>query len=217
MRGSSQRQRSESMEDRVRGVADADRVERFRDLYDAAYPRIMAYSLRRARNREDALDAVSETFMVVWRRLDDIPGDGRAVSWVYGVARRVLANQYRGQDRRGLLENRLKDDRSSGPGEQSFDLVHEALARLRSRDREILTLSAWDDLDNRDIAEVLGVSEKNVAVRLHRARKRLVRELGALGMHRSPRNSDQVKSEDGYRTPNGVNGTLPGPGEVETP
>ena len=53
------------MEERVRGDADADRVERLRDLYDAAYPRIMAYSLRRARNREDALDAVSETFMVV--------------------------------------------------------------------------------------------------------------------------------------------------------
>ncbi len=197
--------------------ADADRVERFRVIYDATYPRIMAYTHRRARSREDALDAVSETFMVVWRRMDDIPTDRGAVPWVYGVARRVLANQYRSRDRKAQLEHRVKDDQSSGVGEQSFDLVHEALDALRAMDREVLTLAAWDDLDNDEIAEVLGVSEKNVAVRLHRARKRLGRELGRLGMHRSTRNSDEVKSEDRFGTPNGVNGTVPGPGEVETP
>ena len=197
--------------------ADADRVERFRGIYDATYPRIIAYTHRRARNREDALDAVSETFMVVWRRLDDMPTGRGAVLWVYGVARRVLANQYRARDRTAQLEHRLKDDRSSGVGEQSFDLVHEALEALRATDREILTLAAWADLDNDEIAEVLGTSAKNIAVRLHRARKRLGRELGRLGMRSSTKKSDQVKSEDRFRTPNGVNGTVPGPGEVETP
>lgn len=194
-----------------------ERVERFRELYDATYPRIMAYALRRARTREDALDAVSETFMVAWRRFDDVPGDGRAVSWVYGVARRVLANQYRSRDRKALLENRLKDNRERGSGDESFDVVHDALNNLPERDREILTLSAWDDLDNDQIAHTLGVSGKSVAVRLHRARKRLARELATLGLTRMPRDSDEVKSEDGDRTPNGVNGTHPGPGEVETP
>ena len=193
------------------------RIERFRDLYDATYPRIMAYAHRRARNPQDALDAVSETFMVVWRRLDDVPTDRRAVPWVYGVARRVLANQYRTRDRRAQLENRVKDDMRSGPGQQSFDVVHEALDALRPNDREILTLAAWDDLDNAEIAEVLGASAKNVAVRLHRARKRLAHELSRLGLHSPANNFDQVKSQDGYRTPNEVNGTLPEPGEVETP
>jgi RNA polymerase sigma-70 factor (ECF subfamily) len=177
----------------------------------------MAYAFRRARTREDALDVVSETFMVVWRRLGDVPEDERAVPWVYGVARRVLANQYRSQGRRASLEGRLEDHRSRRSGEQSFDVVHQALDGLGPRDREILTLSAWDDLDNGGIAEVLGVSEKNVAVRLHRARKRLARELGKLGMQAPARNSNEVKSEDGFRTPNGVNGTFPGPEELEKP
>ncbi len=204
-------------EERVVRESDDDRVERFRDLYDATYPRIMAYTHRRAPHPQDALDAVSETFMVVWRRLDDMPTDRGTVPWVYGVARRVLANQYRSRDRKAQLEHRLKDHRSSGRGERSFDVVHEALDALRANDREILTLAAWDDLDNAEIAEVLGISSKNVAVRLHRARRHLARELGRLGMHSAASISDHVKSEDGFRTPNGVNGTPPGPGEVETP
>ena len=192
-------------------------VDRFRKLYDATYPRIMAYTLRRATNREDALDAVSETFIVVWRRLDDIPGGRSTVPWVCGVARRSLANQYRSRDRKKQLDHRLRDNTNREPEGETFDLVHEALDRLRPDDREILTLSTWDDLDNDEIAEVLGTSAKNVAVRMHRARKRLARELDRLGLHESQRKLDRVKSEDRHRTPNQVNGTLPGPGEVETP
>ena len=96
----------------MESAADTDRIERFRVIYDATYPRILRYTHRRARSREDALDAVSETFMVVWRRLDDIPADRGAAPWVYGVARRVLANQYRSRDRKTHLEHRLEDDRS---------------------------------------------------------------------------------------------------------
>ncbi len=205
-----------SVKERLEGKAHADPVERFRAIYDATYPRIMAYTLRRARTRDDALDAVSEIFMVVWRRLDDVPSGQGMVPWVYGVGRRVLANQYRSRERSARLERRLKDNLSAGSSDRPFDLVEEALERLRPGDREILRLVAWDDLDNDQIAAVLETSVTNVAVRLHRARKRLARELGRLGVNHSTRISDQVKSEDGSRTPNGVKGTIPGSGEVET-
>lgn len=187
-----------------------DRVERFRLLYDDAYPRILAYCLRRARSREDAFDAVSETFAAVWRRLDDIPADQRRLPWVYGVARRVLANQYRGADRRARLQERMATTASPAV-DPEFDAIHAALDRLRPDDREILTLSAWDDLDNEEIATVLAITPANAAVRLHRARRRLARELGgaAEGLART------VKSKGRFRTPDVVSGTQPGPGEVD--
>ncbi len=194
-----------------------ERVEHFRELYDRTYPRIMAYCLRRARAREDALDAVSETFAAVWRRLDDIPDDPRRVPWVYGVARRVLANQYRARGRRRQLHQRLESEAPAGRSNDDFHLVHQALDGLRDSDREILTLEAWDDLDHSEIAEVLGTSPGNVAVRLHRARRRLARELARLGMKGPSERQNEVKYEDGSRTPKGVNGTNPGPGEELPP
>jgi RNA polymerase sigma-70 factor (ECF subfamily) len=186
------------------------RVERFRVLYDAAYPRVMAYALRRARTREDALDVVAETMLTAWRRLDDIPADERRLPWVFGVARRVLANHHRSADRRDRLTARLDPAREAADPE--FEAVHEALAALSPAHREILTLSAWEDLDNDEIAVVLGISPGAVALRLHRARRRLARELGRLGI-RADGNSPKSGRPD--RTPSEVQSIPPGSGEKE--
>jgi len=57
------------------------------------------------------------------------------------------------------------------------DQVLAALDRLRDADREILRLAAWEELSHREIAQVVGCSDASVAVRLHRARNRLGREI----------------------------------------
>ena len=184
-----------------------ERVESFRALYDAAYTRVMAYALRRARSREDALDVVGDTMLVAWRRLDEVPTDASATAWFYGVARRVLANQYRTADRTRRLAERLQSEPEARPPD--FAAVHEARDGLRDDDRELLTLSAWEDLDNDEIARVLGITPAAVAVRLHRARARLGRRLARLGV------SNSTKSDERSRTPGGVYGIPTGPGEVK--
>jgi RNA polymerase sigma-70 factor (ECF subfamily) len=80
--------------------------------------------------------------------------------------------------------------------------VHEALDRLRPDDREMLTLNAWDDLDTADIALALGIPAATAAVRLHRARRRLARELERLGVKKA----DDLKSEGDFRTTGEVKG-----------
>lgn len=181
-----------------------DRLARFRVLYDAAYPRVAAYALRRARSPEDALDVVAETMLIAWRRFDEIPEGPQRLPWVFGAARRVLANHYRAEGRKeGLMQRAAAERKEPAP---DLDLVHEALDRLRPDQREILTLSAWDDLDNDEIAAALGLTPAAVAVRLHRARRRLGRELGRLGLA-APEGS--LQSEAGKRTPGRVQEKAP--------
>lgn len=181
-------------------AAHFERVERFRVFYDASYPRIVAYVARRARAHGDTDDIVAEVFATAWRRLDDIPPDERAIAWVYGVARRTLANHYRATDRRNRLVERLQDRFPAPTG--AVDLVHEALEKLRPDDREILTLNVWDDLDSPEIAMILGIPPSTAAVRLHRAKKRFTREWQRLGAR-----PNQMKSGQVIRTPGKVNGT----------
>ena len=77
----------------------ADEASReFRVIFEAHYDAVRAYARRRCARLEDADDVVSETFTVAWRRLRDIP-PGSELPWLYGVARRVLANQRRSERR----------------------------------------------------------------------------------------------------------------------
>jgi RNA polymerase sigma factor (sigma-70 family) len=66
------------------------------------------------------------------------------------------------------------------PGGASVDdTVPRALARLGEQDRELLLLSAWEGLDQTEVAEALGLRRGTLAVRLHRARRRFAEALAA--------------------------------------
>src|SRR5436190_490199 len=119
-----------------------ERCARFRALYKANYDVILGYALRRTQ-RADALDIVAETFTVAWRRLERIPSGEEARLWLYGTARRVLANHERAARRRARLGGRIADEAACSPEampERSGGAVAAAFARLRHDDRELLAL-----------------------------------------------------------------------------
>ncbi|MFC5187662.1 RNA polymerase sigma factor [Actinomadura harenae] len=154
----------------------------FEALYAANRAQVLGYALRRTGDPQDAADVVAETFLVAWRRLDDVPPGDEARLWLYGVARRVLADQRRGERRRTALGARLRSELaatwpSPPPEDGEPGLVAAALRSLPEADRELLTLVGWEGLDHGELATVLGCSRNAVRVRLHRARRRFARTL----------------------------------------
>ncbi|MBO3747809.1 RNA polymerase sigma factor [Streptosporangiaceae bacterium NEAU-GS5] len=160
--------------------------ERFARLYETHYPLLLAYVWRRTDSPDDAADALAETFVTAWRKIDDVPPGEQARLWLYGVARRVLANHRRGAARRTELAARLRAELTvwseEEPADDEFDAVREAFARLRPGDRELLSLIGWENLGTDEISVVFGCSRAQVRLRLHRARKRLARELDLAGV-----------------------------------
>lgn len=160
-------------------VRPADEINRFEQIASEVFEPLQRYLLRRA-SRQDAEDALSEVLLTVWRRLEDIPPD-RALPWCYGVARRTLANQRRGQSRGLRLVEKLHSepirhhvDLSVGDGDPDLEA---ALQSLDGADREILRLWAWEQLEPREIATVMGLTVNAATLRLSRARKRLAEQL----------------------------------------
>jgi len=149
---------------------------RFTALFDATYQALLGYAVRRVADPEDAADVVAETYLVAWRRLDDVPEGADARPWLFGVARNVLANYYRAGRRRTVLAHRLREtlrtDLPQLPAAPTA--VGLAMARLGEDDRELLRLVAWEGLAREEIAMVLRVPRATVRVRLHRARRRLL-------------------------------------------
>ncbi|WP_026410850.1 RNA polymerase sigma factor [Actinomadura oligospora] len=160
--------------------------DEFADVFAATYKPLLGYALRRCDSPEDAADVVAETFAIAWRRSAEMPGGGEARLWLYGVARRVLANQRRGARRHGLRTEALIAELAVHAPPRDDSAVAEVFGRLPDRDRELLALVAWEGLSTTEIATVLGCSSNAVSIRLHRARKRFARALRSAGVERPP-------------------------------
>lgn len=162
-----------------RGSARTDATdpqERFTRLFERTHTALLAYALRRVIDPADAADVVAEAFLVAWRRIDEAPADDEARPWLFGIARRVLANTHRGARRRLALADRLREEVVSVVPPVDVEAatdVERALRRLPEDDQEVLRLTAWEQLAHDEVALVLGVSRSAARMRLHRARRRL--------------------------------------------
>jgi RNA polymerase sigma-70 factor (ECF subfamily) len=144
-------------------------VSEFEQMYARHAPAISAFALRRTRDEQAAEEVVSETFLIAWRRSNELQGD--PLPWLYGVARRVLAGQARTR-RRDPVE--LNVD-VAAPEDRSLERAEliSAVLRLPELERDALLLTVWEGLDQRACATALGCSRVAVALRLRRARARL--------------------------------------------
>ncbi|MFF5362048.1 RNA polymerase sigma factor [Streptomyces scabiei] len=195
---------------------------RFEALAHVVAEPLHRYLLRRA-DPDQVDDVLSDTLLVLWRRIEDVPGlqpaperepeapaghfpDPDAVlPWCYGVARGCLANARRAERRRRSLLERLTWTASTAStatgvvarsGADHSDL-HAALAQLRPLDREIVLLWAYEELTPSRIAEVTGLSANAVSIRLHRAKKKLA---ARLERKTGPRPGHETDEGTGIRT-----------------
>ena len=151
-------------------------------LVDEHFGRVAAYLLSRT-DSESAAEALTSTLEVAWRRLDDVPSE--PLPWLLGIARKVLSDQWRAQNRRDALMARLaateamRQSASANEDEDGQDaavdrlIAIKALAALTETEREVLLLVAWDGLTTREASAVVGCTRSAFAVRLFRARSRL--------------------------------------------
>lgn len=156
------------------------RRAQFETLFREHHPAVRAYARRRV-PAEVVDDIVSETFLVLWRRLDDAPE--AVLPWLLGVARNVVGTERRGSARRERLWLKAQTGHIDGVNpleSESIDGdVLGALAALKERDREALTLVVWDGLTPTQAAAALGEPPARFRQRLHRAGRRLRAQLPA--------------------------------------
>lgn len=171
-------------EDQSSLVCDA-RARAYSGVFREHFNAIAGYALRRA-NPSDAADVVAETFLIAWRRFDDLPPEPDTLPWLIVVARNTLANVSRGERRRSDLGERFAREvqaarRSDGPDftDASADrmAMEQALDLVDPDDREMLLMSVWEGLTSEEIGAVMDLPPPTVRTRIYRARARLRREI----------------------------------------
>jgi RNA polymerase sigma-70 factor (ECF subfamily) len=153
-----------------------ERIE-FAALFQDTRAPLLAYLSRRA-SADDAPDLLAEVYLVAWRRRADLPAGNERRLWLFGVARRLLAEHHRSVWTRADAEHEAGDavrrDPPSGGGRPD-EAVRRALDSLSDVDRELITLTIWEQLSPAEAARVVGITANTARVRLHRARARLAR------------------------------------------
>jgi RNA polymerase sigma factor (sigma-70 family) len=152
--------------------------------YDAHRSTVYRYVRFRVATREAAEDVTSEVFLKALRsfaRYDASRASPR--TWLLRIARNAVTDHLRALRRKGSLHVTLDRVPDLVAGEESPEVrvlreervqaVLNATRTLRSGDQEILSLRYGSGLSNQEIAEAMGISQNAVAVRLHRALKRL--------------------------------------------
>jgi RNA polymerase sigma-70 factor (ECF subfamily) len=142
---------------------------------------VRSYVRRHVANPTIADDLVSDTYVVAWRRLDEVPEDEQAIAWLCAVARNLVRNYVRAEARRRRLVERLRSSVETRPRNTAAAvpgpdveriIAAEAWAQLSWTDRQLLAwaVAGWS---HEEIAAELDIRIGTVAMRLMRARNRL--------------------------------------------
>lgn len=161
------------------GLESADRIAA-RAMLQQVTPDLLAYFERRLASREDAADALAETLLQAWRRVDRLPAEPvQARMWLFTVAGNVLANQRRAGHRRAALADRLRGHlATAGPAAPGADIaeqvaLRDAILRLPPPQRDLVTLVHWDGLTLAEASQVLNLNPSTARSRYAAARHSL--------------------------------------------
>ena len=154
----------------------SDEQVQFEALFRCTRAPLLAYLTRRA-EAHDAADLLAEVYLVAWRRRADLPAGDEQRLWLFGVARRLLAEHHRTAGRWTTVAELPEEERGAAVAvdDQRAAAVRRALEELSDLDRELVTLTSWEGLNPADAARVVGITAGTARVRLHRARARLAR------------------------------------------
>lgn len=188
----------------VRRLQQGD-AEAFEALFRRYGARVARQVLNLLGNEAETEEVVQEVFLTLYEKANTFRGDAALSTWLYRVATNLALSRLRRRQRRPEVSMDDYQPRFQADGhhlvrpvvdwsqdvehrfatEELRRLLHHAIEELQPLDKAVLVLSDFEELSNRDIAEVLGLSVSAVKARLHRSRLFLRGRL-AVSLEHSP-------------------------------
>lgn len=171
----------------VAGVLAADR-DAFAAVYDRYGDKLYDFAYSMLRHREDAADAVADSFVIVAERLSQLREPERLRPWLYAIVRSECLRKLRARKRVAFGGEeqlvQMADDAPTPDQEAERaamqKIVWDASAGLADRDRALLDLHLRHGLEGAELGEAMGVSASNAYVMINRLKAQVDRSLGAL-------------------------------------
>ena len=157
----------------------------FRCLFEQERERLRRFVLKLIDDADEAENIVQETFTEAYQQIEDFRGESSVSTWLFSIAKHLAYGHLRTSDRHNYLEHEtielLQADQGGSAAatrkevelSERKQIVHDALQELPEHYRRVVQLRDLEEKSTRETAEQLELTEVNVRVRLHRARKQL--------------------------------------------
>jgi RNA polymerase sigma factor (sigma-70 family) len=154
--------------------------KQFQQLYEQHHGMVRQLTLGFVKgNQTLANDLIQEVFINVWKALSNFNSKASHRTWIYRITVNTCLKSFRTHKSEALLTD-IDEDTLSAPNalakEESAEHLYNAIGQLEQLDRLVIMM-VLDELPYPDIAQVLGVSEGTLRVRIHRAKKQLQEHL----------------------------------------
>lgn len=157
----------------------------FRCLFEQERERLRRFVLKLVDDTDEAENIVQQTFTEAYQQIEDFRGESSVSTWLFSIAKHLAYGHLRTSDRHNYLEHETIEFLQVDQGESAAAtrekvelserkrIVHDALQELPEHYRRVVQLRDLEEKTTRETAEQLELTEVNVRVRLHRARKQL--------------------------------------------
>jgi RNA polymerase sigma-70 factor (ECF subfamily) len=158
--------------------------EAFGELYDRHAVRVYRHIYYMVGNAAEAEDLTAQTFLRAWEAVERYQVRGAPfVSWLLRIAHNLGVSHLRSKRESSQLHDGIVDDKLRRDPEWSYqqtaeeEMVREAIMRLREEQRQVIILRFIEDLDYREVAEIIGKSVAAIRVIQHRALNALRKQM----------------------------------------
>ncbi len=160
----------------IKQILDGNK-KAFEKLMDLYKDKAFAFAYVRLWNREDALDLVQELFIKIYYNLKRFDLNKKFFSWFYKIEMNMIKDYYRKRGKNKQL-NYEEEDISFWENEflsiEDKITLFNAIENLKDEEKDIILMRYFQNMNDLEVAEVLGISPENVRTRFFRAKKKLL-------------------------------------------
>ena len=145
----------------------------FEELYNTYWQKVFRLCMGYVNDPDWAKDIAQETFITVWQHLPKFRNESAVGTWVFRIASNQCLRQIEKQKRMSRVELPLQlEDKLQPDEEYKMLFLYKCVAELPETDRIIISLEL-EDVKQADIANIVGLSEANIRVKIHRIKEKL--------------------------------------------
>lgn len=149
----------------------------FEKIYETYWQKVFRLCMGYVNEKELAKDLSQETFIKIWKGLPKFRNESALGTWIFRIATNTCLHQIQKESKMPIAELPL-DLKAEAPNmdiEQNVQFLYKCISELKEIDRIIIALEL-EDLNQKEIAKIVGLSEGNIRVRIHRIKEKLARK-----------------------------------------